>query len=419
MRQKNSKIIVPLILLFICFTNCKHKNEKSEITNEVLETTTKAIVVGANQTENYLHLLKGKRIALAANNTSVIFKNKDQTSHTHLVDSLKSLDINIVRIFAPEHGLRGKIDAGEVIKSEIDEQTGIPVVSLYGTNDNSNSEEKFKPSDAHLSDLDLVIFDIQDVGARFYTYLSTLHYVMEACAEKNIPVIVLDRPNPNGHYVDGPVVKEKFRSFVGLHPVPIVYGMTIGEYAKMINGEKWLKNGIQCNLTVIPLKNYTHNSSYTLPLRPSPNLPNDKSINLYPSLCLFEGTNVNCGRGTDMQFQTFGSPDLPKEKYNFSFTPKPNFGAKNPKNLDKKCYGLDLSEIEKLDSLNFQWLIDAYNSTANKTSFFRERSINLLAGTDKLKNQIEKGFSLKEIKATWQDDLSTFKNTRQKYLIYP
>ncbi|MEP3837685.1 MAG: DUF1343 domain-containing protein [Algibacter sp.] len=419
MLKQISKIILQLLFLFLCLTNCTNKSKKQAPLNETTKPTTEHIIVGANQTEKYLDLLKGKRVALAANNTSVIFKSKDHKTYTHLADSLKSLNLNIVKIFAPEHGLRGKIDAGEVIKSKVDEQTGIPVVSLYGTNDNSNSEDKFKPSEEQLNDLDVVVFDIQDVGARFYTYLSTLHYIMEACAEKEIPVIVLDRPNPNGHYVDGPIVEDKFKSFVGLHPVPIVYGMTIGEYAKMINGEKWLKNGVKCNLTVIPLKNYTHNSTYTLTLRPSPNLPNDKSINLYPSLCLFEGTNVNCGRGTDMQFQIFGSPDLPSNEYKFSFTPQPNFGSKNPKNINQECFGLDLSKTTRLNALNFEWLIKAYNTTANKDKFFRERSFNILAGTDKLKKQIENGLNFEEIKATWKDGLITFKNTRKKYLIYP
>jgi uncharacterized protein YbbC (DUF1343 family) len=256
---------------------------------------------------------------------------------------------------------------------------------------------------------------------------------MEACAENNIPLLVLDRPNPNGHYIDGPILEDSLKSFVGMHPVPIVYGMTIGEYAKMINGEKWLKNGIQCDLTIIPLKNYTHQSTYNLPLRPSPNLPNDKSINLYASLCLFEGTNVSCGRGTEMQFQIFGSPDLPKEKYPFSFTPQPNYGSQNPKNLNEECYGLDLSKTENLNSLNFNWLIDAYNATAHKDQFFiqhKPRSFqiagtkkldvpfNRLAGTTKLKEQIENGLTFEEIKATWQNDLDNFKSIRSKYLLY-
>jgi uncharacterized protein YbbC (DUF1343 family) len=415
MKREISKSLLLLSALFILSisVSCqKNKEEKPFLIEK------ENIIVGANQTEKYLDLLKGKRIAIAANNTSVIFKSDNNQSHQHLVDSLLSLNIKIEKIFTPEHGLRGVEDAGEVIKNGIDEKTGIQVVSLYGDN-NNNSTNKFKPSKEQLENIDLVLFDIQDVGARFYTYLSTMHYIMEACAENGIPVIVLDRPNPNGHYIDGPIVENEFKSFVGLHPVPIVYGMTIGEYAKMINGEKWLNNGVQCELTVIPLKNYTHNSSYSLPLRPSPNLPNDKSINLYASLCMFEGTNVSCGRGTEMQFQIFGSPDLPSDTYKFSFTPQPNFGSKNPKNLNLVCYGLDLTKTENLNSLNFNWLIDAYNATSEKDKFFREKSFNILAGTSKLKEQIEKGLCFEEIKASWQNDLSAFKQTREKYLIYP
>ncbi|MFT5077321.1 MAG: hypothetical protein ACJAX7_002334 [Saprospiraceae bacterium] len=376
----------------------------------------KDIIVGANQTEKYLGLLKNKNIAIVANNTSVIFKNDNNQSYQHLLDSLLSLNIRINKIFAPEHGLRGLIDAGQIIKNGIDEKTGLPVVSLYVDNNNQGSNNK--PSNEQLENIDLVLFDIQDVGVRFYTYLSTLHYVMEACAENRIPIIVLDRPNPNGHYVDGPVLEEQSKSFVGLHPVPITYGMTIGEYAKMINGEKWLKNVIQCDLKVIPLKNYTHDSTYSLPLRPSPNLPNDKSINLYASLCMFEGTNVSCGRGTEMQFQIFGSPYLARDSYNFTFTPQPNYGSKTPKNTNQECYGLDLSKTENLSSLNFSWLINAYNSSDEKDKFFNEASFNELAGTPKLKEQIEQGLPFEEIKATWQKDLATFKKVREKYLIY-
>jgi len=241
---------------------------------------------------------------------------------------------------------------------------------------------------------------------------------MEACAENGIPVIVLDRPNPNGNYIDGPVLEKQSKSYAGLGAIPIVYGMTIGEYAKMTNGEKWLKDGVQCDLKVIPLKNYTHNSTYSLPLRPSPNLPNDKSINLYASLCMFEGTNVSSGRGTEMQFQIFGSPYLPKDKYNFTFTPQPNFGSKTPENMGQECYGLDLSKTENLSSLNLTWLIDAYNSSAQKDKFFNKESFNKLAGNTKLKEQIEQGLTFEEIKATWQKDLITFKKAREKYLIY-
>ena len=417
MIQKRISRVLQISTVFLCvILGCQGTNKKQKPSENLKEK--EGIVVGANQTEAYLNLIKNKNIAIVGNNTSVIFNNNSTQPYKHLVDSLLSLNINITKIFAPEHGLRGVVDAGEIIKNGLDEQTGLPVISLYGDNNNKSSN-KFKPSNEHLKDINLMIFDIQDVGVRFYTYLSTLHYIMEACAENNIPVIVLDRPNPNGFYIDGPIAQKEFKSFIGLHPVPIVYGMTIGEYAKMINGEKWLENGVQCDLTVIPLKNYTHQSMYSLPLRPSPNLPNDKSINLYASLCLFEGTNVSCGRGTEMQFQIFGSPDLPSDTYKFSFTPQPNFGSKNPKNMNQECHGLDLSETEKLSSLNFSWLIDAYHATSEKDSFFRTKSFNLLAGTDKLKEQIENGLKFKDIKESWQKDLDAFRTIRKKYLMYP
>lgn len=412
---KNTVLIL-VLLVISCGSNTKKEIAKNNVPTSQIQNN-QPIIVGADQTEKYLDLLKGRNIAIVANNTSVIFKSDTNQPYQHLIDTLLSLNIKIKKIFTPEHGLRGTVDAGEEINNGIDEKTGIPIVSLYG--DNNNDGNNNKPSNKQMKDIDLIIFDIQDVGVRFYTYLSTLHYIMEACAENGISVIVLDRPNPNGHYIDGPILENEFKSFVGLHPVPIVYGMTIGEYAKMINGEKWLNNGIQCDLTVIPLKNYTHDSTYSLPLRPSPNLPNDKSINLYASLCMFEGTNLSCGRGTEMQFQIFGSPYLPSESYSFTFTPQPNFGSKTPKNMGKECHGLDLSKTEDLSSLNFTWLIDAYNATSEKEKFFREKSINRLAGTDKLKEQIEQGLSFKEIKATWQEGLEAFKIIREKYLIYP
>lgn len=410
-------LISSLILLlstFSCLTS--NKDPKASIKK------TEAIVVGASQTENYIDLLKGKNIAVVANNTSVIFKNdKTDPNYEHLVDSLLSLGITITKVFAPEHGFRGDADAGEHLTNTIDSKTGLPIISLYGKNENPTQKQIYnyrKPTREHLNNVDAVVFDIQDVGVRFYTYISTLHNVMEACAENGIPVIVLDRPNPNGHYIDGPVLEKESKSFAGLGPIPIVYGMTIGEYAKMTNGEKWLKDSIQCDLTVIPLKNYTHNSTYSLPLRPSPNLPNDKSINLYASLCMFEGTNVSCGRGTEMQFQIFGSPFLPNNTYKFTFIPQPNFGSKTPKHMNQECYGLDLTNAENLSSLNFSWLIDAYHSSGQKDNFFREESFNKLAGTTKLKTQIEQGLTFEEIKATWQDDLTAFKKIREKYLIY-
>ena len=410
-------ILFPIILILLCLS-CKKSNDNkkaSPIKNE-----TENIIVGANQTEKYLSLLKGKRIAFVANNTSVIFKNDKANPNQHIVDSLLSLGVNIVKVFSPEHGFRGNADAGENLTDAIDTKTGLPIISLYGKSENPKQIYNYrKPTPNHLQNVDAVVFDIQDVGVRFYTYISTLHNVMEACAENGIPVIVLDRPNPNGYYIDGPVLEKESKSYEGLGPIPIVYGMTIGEYAKMTNGEKWLNNGVQCDLTVIPLKNYTHKSTYSLPLRPSPNLPNDKSINLYASLCMFEGTSVSCGRGTEMQFQIFGSPYLPTETYHFNFTPQPNFGSKTPKHLNTECHGLDLSKAENLSSLNFNWLIDAYRASSHKETFFNKEAFDKLAGTTKLKEQIEQGLNFEDIKATWQNDLSEFKKIREKYLIYP
>ena len=351
--------------------------------------------------------LKGKNIAVVANQTSVIETRNKKQEARHLIDSLLSLKINIKKVFAPEHGFRGKADAGEHVEDGFDTKTGLPVFSLHG--------KSKKPSAAQLKGIDVIVFDIQDVGARFYTYISTLHFVMEAAAENGIPVIVLDRPNPNGHYVDGPVLEMKHSSFVGKHPVPLVYGMTIGEYGQMINGEKWLKNGIQCDLTVIPLKNYTHNSEYSLTIRPSPNLPNDKSINLYPSLGFFEGTIINAGRGTEFQFQRYGASFFPKS--DFSYTPKANFGAKYPKQKGKLCYGVDLRSVEKLSAINLEWLIDAYQKTPKTEKFFG-KTFTIHAGNTKLQQQIEQGLTAKEIRKTWQKDISKFKEIRELYLIY-
>ena len=288
-----------------------------------------------------------------------------------------------------------------------DSQTGLPIISLYGENK--------KPKPEQLTNLDIIIFDIQDVGARFYTYISSLHYIMEACAEQKIEVIVLDRPNPNGNIIDGPTLEIKNTSFVGMHPIPLLHGMTIGEYAKMINGEKWLLNGIQCNLTVIPCLNYKREMTYNLPVKPSPNLPNDQSINLYASLCLFEGTNVSVGRGTEKQFQIYGSPFLPKSK--FKFTPKPNFGSKDPVFKNQLCFGEDLSNIPKVKQLELKWLLKAFNKTKEKSSFFNAFFIKL-TGTQKLQEQIEANLSEVEIRKSWQKGLNDFKEMRKKYLIY-
>ncbi|AGC77153.1 uncharacterized protein YbbC (DUF1343 family) [Nonlabens dokdonensis] len=362
--------------------------------------------------------LKGKKVALVGNQTSVVrtgdtivskeWKSKDKLRYTHLVDTLLAHGIDIKRVFAPEHGFRGTADAGATIKDGIDAKTGIPIISLYGKNK--------KPFKEQLEDVDIVLFDIQDVGARFYTYISTLHYVMEACAQYNKKIIVLDRPNPNGHYIDGPILEEEHQSFVGMHPVPVVHGMTIGEYAQMINGEKWLEKELRANLEIIKCKNYTHDSSYSIPIKPSPNLPNDQSINLYPSLCFFEGADVSVGRGTEMQFQVYGSPSLVKYT-NFEFTPTPNVGAKRPLFNGKKCYGVDLREYEKLDHIELEFLVDAFAKAPYKSKFFNS-FFTKLAGTETLQAQIEKGMSAQEIAATWEKGLEEYQKMRVKYLLY-
>ena len=381
-----STYLILLICICFSFSSCAQKSTK--------------IKVGAQQTELYLSLLKGKNIAIVANQTSVI-------NNTHIVDSLLSLNIPVKKVFSPEHGFRGKADAGAHVDDGIDSKTGLPILSLHG--------KSKKPSSEQLKGIDVIIFDIQDVGVRFYTYISTLHYVMEAAAENKIPVIVFDRPNPNGHYIDGPVLEMEHSSFVGKHPVPVVYGMTIGEYGQMINGEKWLKNGVQCDLTVIPLKNYNHNSTYSLPIRPSPNLPNDKSINLYPSLGFFEGTTINAGRGTNTQFQMYGAPFFKGTAFNY--TPKANEGAKYPKHKNKLCYGTDLRQYKHLNRLDLSFLIDAYKRTPKSEQFFG-KTFTIHAGTKKLQQQLENGISEEKIRQSWQNDLEKFKKTRTNYLIY-
>ena len=388
----------------------KQLHFKDTLSNQNLNKGLK-IIVGANRTSKYLPLLKNKKIGIVGNQTTVIFKNNSNDEHIHLVDSLLSSSIQIVKVFGPEHGFRGRADAGEKVVDGKDSKTGLPVISLYGKNK--------KPSKEALRGLDIVIFDIQDVGVRFYTYISTLHYVMEACAEQGIPLLVLDRPNPNGHYIDGPTLDMQFRSFVGMHPVPLVHGMTIGEYAKMIDGEGWLKNNAVCDLTIIPVKNYTHQMEYSLPIRPSPNLPNDTAINLYPSLGLFEGTTMNAGRGTEFQFQIFGSPDLEKNRFTFNYTPNPNFGAKHPKHKGKICHGKDLRNHKKLDLLTLEWIMDAYHHTNNKKNYFKTSSFTIHAGSPKLQKQIEDGCSFEEIQKSWQNDLIKFKALRAQYLLYP
>ena len=368
----------------------------------------KQSIPAAERAELYLPLLKGKRVALVVNHSSLA---KSQ----HLVDFLLKNSIKVRKIFAPEHGFRGKADAGAHIKNSRDARTNLPIVSLYGKHK--------KPTRQDLSGIDLILFDIQDVGVRFYTYLSTLHYVMEAGAEYHIPVVVLDRPNPNGHYIDGPVLQKKYRSFVGLDPVPVVYGMTIGEYARMLNGERWLKGGVQAKLTVVPLANYTHQSFYSLPVKPSPNLPNDKAIALYPSLAFFEGTVFSAGRGTRKPFELYGAPEYRIQK--FSFVPKSRAGAKYPKFKGRRCWGVNLSSrslgtIRKEKELNLSYLLDAYKNYPNKSKFFlKNRFIDKLAGTSSLRKQVASGLSESAIRKSWQKELNQFKQIRKKYLLYP
>ena len=399
------------LFAFIGLVSCGNTHSKKDEltiseTQHPAELTSEDIIVGANRTEIYLPMLEGKSVGLVGNQSSRIDK---EGGYTHLVDSLLSLNVNLKKVFAPEHGFRGTADAGEAIEDGKDAETGLPVISLYGDNK--------KPKPKQLEGLDILIFDLQDVGARFYTYISSLHYVMEACAENELQLIVFDRPNPNGHYIDGPILEMENKSFVGMHPIPTVHGLTMGEYAKMINGEKWLKDGIQCELEVVIMENYDHSLPYELPVKPSPNLPNAQSINLYPSLCFFEGTNVNAGRGTDKQFQIFGSPFLDETYFTYSYTPESKDGAKNPKHLGKTCYGRDLSEHESLNKINLKWLIEAYNNTENKDRFFNA-FFTKLAGTTKLQKQIEEGLSAEEIRETWKKGLAEFSEKREKYLLY-
>jgi uncharacterized protein YbbC (DUF1343 family) len=364
--------------------------------------------LGAERTESYLPLLEGKSVGIIANQTSVF-------NGVHLVDTLISSGVNVEKVFAPEHGFRGNAGAGEKVKDSKDPKTGLPLISLYGNN--------YKPSVENLKGLDVLIFDIQDVGVRFYTYISTMSYAMEACAEQGISMIVLDRPNPNGHYVDGPVLKTAFSSFVGLHEVPVVHGMTVGEYARMVNDEGWLKKGIKCDLTVVEMENYSRKEPYVLPINPSPNLPNQKAIYLYPSLCFFEGTVVSEGRGTEKPFQQFGYPNMPNG--NTSFTPKAIQGvASNPKFEGRSCSGIDLSglsddTLRNSLQLHLKWLIETYQDHPEKKSFFDKNFFDKLAGSSSLREQIVDGKTDEEIRASWQTDLLQFKMKRKRYLRYP
>ena len=398
LKIKNLVLIKLIIFGIVCVTSTKISAQ----TNNQQENCYKP---AADRPELYLKLLKNKNIAVVANQTSLL------ADKTHLVDFLVKNNIKIKEIFAPEHGFRGNADAGEHVRNGIDTKTGLPIVSLYGDNK--------KPKAEQLQGVDLILFDIQDVGVRFYTYISTLSYVMEAAAENNIEVIVLDRPNPHDGYTDGPVLKEKWTSFVGLHKVPVVYGLTIGEYGKMVNGEKWLKNGVQAKYTIIPMLNYHKKQRYPISEKPSPNLPNDQSINLYPSLCFFEGTQVSIGRGTDFPFQVFGSPWL--KNHPFKFTPKPNFGAKDPFLNGKICNGEDLRNYPEIkEKLDLSFVINAYKNFDKKSQefFLKNLWFDTLAGTDELRKQIISGKSEEEIRNSWKQDLQNFEKIRTKYRIY-
>jgi uncharacterized protein YbbC (DUF1343 family) len=401
--MKRLKIAI-LLSATLIFTQCSKKIILPTPPSTHIEMPTpKPIIVGAEQLTILLPKLQEQPVALVVNNTALVGK-------THLADTLKSRGINIKKIFAPEHGFRGTADAGEHVKDGIDKKTGFPIISLYGN--------KKKPTREQLADVNIVIFDIQDVGVRFYTYISTLHYIMEACAEHGKKLIIVDRPNPNGSYVDGPVLQPEHKSFLGMHPIPLVHGLTVGELAQMINGEGWLDNGKKCTIEIIPVKNWRHADFYSLPEKPSPNLPNDQSIKLYPSLGLFEGTVMSVGRGTPSPFQIVGHPDI--KTLPFQFTPVSIEGmAKNPLHENKICYGLDLRNIPLQPKLSLSYLIQMYALFPDKEKFFNKNSFDKHVGTSALRQQIREGLSEEAIRQTWQKDLEVYKAIRSKYLLYP
>ncbi len=393
------------LLLFLLFAFEVRVNSQIISYKEINPADAVAIKTGAEQTQKYLSILKDKNVAVVANQTSLIGKS-------HLVDTLLKLGVKIQKVFGPEHGFRGEADAGELVKNGLDSKTGLPAVSLYGKNK--------MPTPEQLAGIEIVVFDIQDVGCRFYTFISTLTYVMEACAENGIKLIVLDRPNPNGHYIDGPIMEDAYKSFVGLHPVPIVHGCSIGEYALMVKGENWIKDAVKLQLSVIPVEGWNHNQNYNLPVRPSPNLPNMDAIWLYPSLCLFEGTNVSVGRGTDKPFQCVGYPDMPGGKY--SFTPRSIAGAKKPPYLDTLCKGFLLSDFSEnylrdLGQIYLFWLMEGYRTSLKKDKFFIPY-FEKLAGTDKLRKQIIADVSEDDIRKSWEPGIKQYKTIRKKYLLY-
>ena len=404
--QRFNLLLPSLIIWFVLAgSSCKsqtNRHEKEEVKKSIAGS---GMQTGAAQSEAYLGILKNKRVAVVANPTSIV-------ENTHLVDTLIAAGIHVVKVFAPEHGFRGEAEAGEDVSGGIDKKTGVQVVSLYGNHK--------KPLKEDLAGIDLVVFDIQDVGVRFYTYISTLQYVMESCAVENIPILVLDRPNPNAHFIDGPVLKKEFASFVGMQEIPVVYGMTIGEYALMLNGEFWLADSLHCKLQVIKLKNWTHADDYSLPVPPSPNLPNQASVRLYPSLCFFEGTEVSLGRGTEFPFQCYGFPD--NKSGSFEFTPVSIPGkAKTPPLMGKVCKGellKDFAERNRPESIRLTWLISAYEHYPDQSKFFNS-FFNTLSGNSTLKEQIVSHLSEERIRASWQPDIERFKLIRKKYLLYP
>ena len=394
--MKPVRFFLPMLLLILSFPACNSLPAGP---------SKKDVVTGAVKIDEYRKLIEGKAIAIVANQTSM-------AGNSHLVDTLLSMGMNIRVIFAPEHGFRDLADAGAKITDGKDPVSGVPIISLYGSH--------LKPTKEDLDSIDVVIYDIQDVGTRFYTYISTLSLVEEACAENNIKYIILDRPNPNGFYFDGNILDTAFNSFVGMHPVPVAHGMTIGEYASMINGEGWLKGGVKCDLTVIRCNNWDHSTYYELPVKPSPNLPNQTAVYLYPSLCFFEGTVLSCGRGTDFPFQAFGGPDMPDK--GFSFTPNPGFGAANPLHNGKLCYGTDLRNAIKdklvpVPHINLDWVISAYKDYPDKEKFFK-KYFDTLAGGPTIREQIIKGMTADEIRETWKPGLEQFGKIREKYLLY-
>lgn len=400
-----SGLFCTFIFSLLSFANCVNARQVDE---SHIKAISEPVIVGAARMEAYLPLLHGKRVAVAGNHTSMV-------AGVHLVDTLLKRDVDVVKVFSPEHGFRGTAAAGEWVEGGIDPETGLPVVSLYGSNR--------RPTPGQLQDVDIILFDIQDVGLRYYTYISTMTYLMEEAARHLIHVIVLDRPNPLGHLIDGPLLDPKHASFVGLHAVPIAHGMTVGEYALMVNGELWLSGGITCRLTVVEMENYWKSRPYPLPLPPSPNLPNMYAVYLYPDLCFFEGTVISVGRGTSKPFQVFGHPALNPKDYTYSFVPASVTAAPNPPHLGKLCHGKDLTvlsldSLSKQDRINLEYLLQAYRDYDNKTAFFNA-FFEKLSGTDALRDQIIAGLSEEQIRATWQTGLSQFRETRKKYLLYP